>query len=79
MGENLWQISFLFVPFITKFAIRNAREFAKQKLKENGISGDDSSNALITQKFCKNCGAAMNMNDIFCRSCGFKNWILKEI
>ena len=73
LGENLWQIYILFVPFTSKFAIRNAREFAKQKLKENGISGDYSSNDVITQKFCKNCGAAMNMNDIFCRSCGHKN------
>ena len=68
-----WAISYLFIPFATKFAIRNAREYAKQKLKEKGISGDNSSNDFIGQKFCKNCGAAMNMNDIFCRSCGHKN------
>ena len=68
-----WAIYILFVPFVCKFAIRNAREYAKQKLKENGILGDDSINDSITQKFCTNCGAAMNMNDIFCRSCGYKN------
>ena len=68
-----WVIQFLFIPFATKAAIVQAREFGKQKLKENGISGDYSSNDSITQKFCKNCGAAMNMNDIFCRSCGQKN------
>tara|TARA_B100000287_G_C20394875_1_gene687195 strand:+ start:185 stop:793 length:609 start_codon:yes stop_codon:yes gene_type:complete len=64
---------FILTPINCKFAISNAREYAKQKLKENGISEDDSSNDFITQKFCRNCGAAMNMNDIFCRSCGHKN------
>lgn len=68
-----WVIQFLIIPFATKAAIVQAREFGKQKLKENGISGDYSSNDSITQKFCKNCGAAMNINDIFCRSCGHKN------
>ena len=68
-----WGIYILFVPFTSKFAIRNAREFAKQKLKENGISGDYISNDVTTQKFCKKCGAAMNMNDIFCRSSRKKN------
>ena len=67
-----WAICYLFIPFATKLAIRNAREYAKQKLKEKGISGDNSSNDFTGQKFCKNCGAAMNMNDMFCRSCGHK-------
>ena len=68
-----WVIAYLFSPLVFKFAIRNAREYAKQKLKENGISGDNSSNDLTSQKFCKNCGESMNSNDIFCRSCGHKN------
>ena len=71
---NYYIIAWLILtPIISKFAINNAREYAKQKLKEKGISGDNSSNDFIGQKFCKNCGAAMNMNDIFCRSCGHKN------
>ena len=68
-----YALSFLFTPFITKLAIRNSREYAKQKLKEKGITSDNSSNDFIGQKFCKNCGASINMNDIFCRSCGHKN------
>ena len=72
-GEAGVPISFLLTPLASKAAIGNAREYAKQKLKENGISGNDSSNDFISQKFCKNCGASMNTNDIFCRSCGHKN------
>lgn len=68
-----WAICYLFLPFATKAAIGNAREFAKKKLKEHDISDIGSSPDFSTNKFCRNCGTAMNMNDIFCRSCGQKN------
>lgn len=68
-----WAIAYLFIPFATKAAIGNARAFAKKKLKEHDISDIESSPDFSQNKFCINCGAAMNMNDIFCRSCGQKN------
>ena len=72
-GEAAIICWFIFTPFLAKLAINNAREFAKKRLRENGISESDTSPEFSKNKFCKNCGAAMNMNDIFCRSCGFKN------
>lgn len=72
-GDNGLTISILFTPFVVKFGINNAREFAKKKLRENDISDIGSSPDFSKNKFCRNCGAAMNMNDIFCRSCGQKN------
>ena len=66
-------IAFILSPFVSKFAIDNARKYAAKCLKENGISESDTSPDFSKNKFCKNCGAAMNMNDIFCRSCGHKN------
>ena len=68
-----WVIQFLFIPLATKAAINQAREFGKQKLKENGISDSETFPDLSKNKFCKQCGAAMDVNDIYCRSCGFKN------
>ena len=68
-----WAISYLFSPFATKAAIGSARAFAKKKLKEHDISDIESSPDFSQNKFCRDCGVAMNMNDIFCRSCGQKN------
>ena len=73
LGDNGLTISFFFTPFVVKYGISNAREFAKKKLKENDISDIGLSPEFSKNKFCRNCGAAMNMNDIFCRSCGQKN------
>ena len=73
LGDNGLTISFFVTPVVVKCGIDTAREFAKKKLKENDISDIGLSPEFSKNKFCRNCGAAMNMNDIFCRSCGQKN------
>ena len=73
LGDSGLTISFFVTPIVVKCGIDTAREFAKKKLKENDISDIGLSPDFSKNKFCRNCGIAMNMNDIFCRSCGQKN------